>query len=85
MKIKTDDLEKLCTEVIETSLGWTGADENAIPGLKRIRTLAGLFLKQIERDKPKGKDFHRSKELQARIDQALADTPFKDQLLNYSR
>lgn len=46
MPRKTNDLEKLANAVIETSLHWTGADEDAIPGLKKIRTLAGLALKE---------------------------------------
>ena len=44
-----DDLKKLANTVIETSLHWTGADEEAIPGLKKIRTLAGLAVKQKTR------------------------------------
>ena len=58
-KLKIDDLETLCNEVIKTSLSWTGADENAIPGLKRIRTLSGLYLHQIKQVKTERIKLHK--------------------------
>ena len=69
-KLKIDDLETLCNEVIKASLYWTGDDENAIPGLKRIRTLAGLYLYQIEQVKP---------------EQIKLTRQIKDYVPNYSR
>ncbi len=43
-----ESLQNFCIDIIDTSLLWTGKDEERNPGLKRIRTLAGHFLEQIE-------------------------------------
>ncbi len=45
---ETEKLQGLCRDIIEASLFWTGEDEEKNPGLKKIRTLAGLY---IEEDK----------------------------------
>lgn len=36
----------LCKDILEASIFWTGADEEKNPKLKRIRTLAALYLDQ---------------------------------------
>jgi hypothetical protein len=39
-------LEELAELVLDTSLFWSSKDEAANPGLKKLRTLAGLALEQ---------------------------------------
>lgn len=45
-----DDREKklfeLCYLIIDASLYWTGEDEERNPKLKRMRTLAGLYVRE---------------------------------------
>ena len=38
----------LCDLIIETSMYWTGEDEEKNPGLKTIRTLAGHYLSEYK-------------------------------------
>ena len=42
------ELIKLCENIIEASLFWSGKDEEKNPMLKRIRTLAGFYIKRGE-------------------------------------
>jgi hypothetical protein len=43
------DFLELCNLIIEASLLWTGEDEERNPLLKRIRTLAGYYLRNEEK------------------------------------
>ena len=38
------DLKDFCEKIIDLSINWTGEDEEKIPALKTIRTLAGYYL-----------------------------------------
>ena len=42
-KDKDKALTELANAVIDASLHWTGEDEEKNPGLKKIRTMAGLY------------------------------------------
>ena len=41
--LDTNDLNTFCNEILELSINWTGEDEEKIPALKTIRTLAGYY------------------------------------------
>jgi hypothetical protein len=41
-------IEELASKIIDVSLYWTGQDEERNPGLKKIRTLAGLILNKSD-------------------------------------
>jgi hypothetical protein len=44
---QTQEFKKLCQFIIDQSLYWTGQDEEKLPGLKTIRTLAGYHLDKL--------------------------------------
>lgn len=44
VKEQLTDLETFCEKIIDLSITWTGTDEEQIPALKTIRTLAGYYL-----------------------------------------
>ena len=41
------ELLELCQLIISASLHWTGEDEEKNPQLKKIRTLAGFYLRNL--------------------------------------
>ena len=41
---RENKLLEMCNLIIDASLYWTGEDEERNPRLKRMRTLAGLYL-----------------------------------------
>jgi len=41
-------LKEVCELAIEASLNWTGEDEENNPPLKRLRTIAGIYLNESE-------------------------------------
>ena len=43
------ELIKLCEDIIEASLFWTGKDEEKNPLLRRIRTLASFYIEKYKR------------------------------------
>lgn len=50
---KNKDFFEICELIIESSMYWTGEDEKKIPQLKRLRTLAGYYLRNEEKKNDK--------------------------------